>query len=270
VRVVHDAQFMPAAENEAAFDPAQNPDPATVDTLFDQRTTGTTFAAGAYDSYRYHGAPAAPFAADYRSWLESPSDSPATLLDASCVATHTPTNDVWKCADRFHVRLHHESTPSLSREDFLDPNGDHNNAPYGHIVWWGEFGNYSHCMALFSFTPCVPTLTITQNINRLLVQATHFSDGYFTRSELATGADASGPPGTVFLWMPRCGFHSGAYDDAQFFGTGIQKNGTFTTYRAFVESFVAAPALGVLDARVDGIDGAVSECAPLLLGDGFE
>jgi hypothetical protein len=271
VRALHDAQFMPSAENEAAFDPAQNPSPATIDTLFDQRTSGTTAASGSYDSYRYHGHPLSTFAADYRSWLESPGDSLATVLDESCVAAHTASNDVWKCVDRLHVRLHHESTPSLSREDFTDPNGDHNNLPFGHVVWWGEFGNYPHCNALFGFMPCVPTLTLQQNTNRLLVQATHFADGYFSRSELATGADASGPPGSVFLWMPRCGFHSGAYDDSQFFGTSIARaDGRLWSYRDVVERFVAAPALGVLESYVDGIDGAASECAPLMLRDGFE
>jgi hypothetical protein len=271
VRAIHDAQFTPAAENEAAFDPAQNPDPASVDTLFDQRTTGTTAAIGAYDSFRYHGHPQSYFAADYVAWLENPGDSPATLLDESCVATHAPTGDAWKCTDRFHVRLHHETTPALVREDFTDPNFDHNNFPFGHIMWWGELAGYAHCNAIFGIPVCPPTLTLEQNTNRLLVQATHFTQGYFARSELATGADTSGPPGSVHLWMPRCGQHGGAYDDGQFHATAIAgASGAHVTYREFVEAFVAAPGLGEMRSLVHDVDGAASECAPRLHGDGFE
>lgn len=273
VRAVHDANWQPGVENEAAFDPLQNPDPAVFNTLFQQRMTGVTAASGAYDSFRYHGAEDSAFADAYRAWLETP-DGWAGVLDASCVATHTPSDDVWKCVDRFHAHLHHQSTPSLLREDFTDPNRDHNNLPYGHIMWWGQPGVYPQCDGIapdfFPYSPCPPAITVAQNRQRLLVQARHFREGLRTQSELATGADPSGPVGSVFLWMPDCGHHSGAYDDQQFLETSIALGGSLRSYREFVQEFAAAPATGALVTRVDGLDGASSECAPLLLRSGFE
>lgn len=273
VRAIHDAQFQPAAENEAAFDPAQNPDPAANDTLFDQRTTGTTDASGAYDAERLYG-PGTFFSDDYRAWLETPGASLATVLDASCVETHTPTGDAWKCVDRLHVRFHHESTPALLREDISDPNFDHNNLPFGHIVFFGETGVYPHCDGagadLFPFAPCPPTLTPLENRERLLVQATHFLDGLRTRSELANDVDPSADPGTVHLWLPDCGAHGGVYDDVQFFGASLAQGATITSYREFVEAFAQGAADAPDRALVHGLDGVVSECAPLLLRDSFE
>lgn len=273
VRSVHDAHFMAMVENEAAFDPAQNPDPATLNTLFDQRTAGTTAAGGAYDSYRYHGHPDSHFADDYRAWAESPG-AEADILDASCVATHAATNDVWKCADRFHIRLHHLSTPALSREDFSDPNQDHGNWPWGYILWWGELAQHAHCDGvgadLFPFAPCPPVLAPAQIRQRLLVQASHFRAGIHTMSELALDADPSADSGSVYLWMPDCTNHGGVYDDHQFYGTSIVRDGSIQSYREFLEAFVAAPSHGVIETRVDGLDGAVSECGPLLLKDSFD
>lgn len=273
VRVVHDAQFMPSVENEAAFDPAQNPDPLLHNTLFDQRMTGVTAASGAYDSFRYHGAEDSFFADTYRAWLETPGDY-AGVLDASCVASHSVSNDVWKCTDRFHVRLHHESTPALVREDFTDPNTDHNNLPFGHLMFWGMPGFFPHCDGVkpdfFPSAPCVPAITVEQNRARLLVQVRHFREGLYTRSELATNADPSADAGTVYLWMPDCGHHGGAYHDGQFFETSIVQDGSIQSYRQFLQAFVAAPANGPMVVRVNGLDGATSECAPSLLRDSFE
>ncbi len=277
VRVVHDAQFMPAVENEAAFDPAQNADPATINTLFDQRMSGHTLASGDYDSYRYHGNALSPFAEDYRAWLGS-GESLADVLDASCVAAHIGTNEEWKCVDRFHVRLHHESTSAFLREDYADMNGDHNNAPWGHVMWWGELGVYLHCNGvvdggiedLFPYSPCPPTISVAQNRVRLIVQATHFRDGIFSMAENVLNADPSDDPGSIFLWMPECGWHTGAYNDDQFYGTSILKNGSLKSYREFLQDFVAAAPTGVLEYRVTYLDGAQSECGPQLLKDSFD
>ena len=273
VRVVHDSQWMPSTENEAAFDPAQNPDPATINTLFDQRMTGQTEASGAYDSFRYHGSEASNFANDYRAWTETPG-AYGGILDASCVSTHVPTNDVWKCVDRFHVQLHHESTPMLLREDFTDPNDDHNNLPFGHMMWAGQLGVHAHCDGtlpdFFPFMPCVPSLTVAENRARLIVQATHLRQGFLTHSELATDVDNSANPGTLFVWMPECGWHNSAYSDNQFFDTSIVKNGEIQSYREFMQRFAIAPVEGVIEYRVTHLDGAQSECGPLLLEDSFE
>lgn len=270
VRVVHDAQFQPSVENEAAFDPSQNPDPLLHNTLFDQRTSGHTPLTGGYDSAQYHAQANSPIVRDYLAWLESAGDSLDTLLDASCVAAHAATNDIWKCHDRLHVRLHHETTPALVREDYLDPNGDHNNAPDGFLALWGEIAAHAHCNAIFGTSVCIPVFSAIEYRERLMVQAEHFRQGYFTLSELALGIDPSGPPATVFLWMPNCADHSGVYSDGQFLETSIKKYGIRTRYREFLEQFAVAPSHGVMNTQVDFLDGAQSICAPLLLLDGFE
>ncbi|MCB1590720.1 MAG: hypothetical protein KDI56_17535, partial [Xanthomonadales bacterium] len=137
IRLIHDAHFMHGAENEAAFDPAQNPDPALNNTLCDQRYSGTTAAVGTYDAQTYYDGTFPFFSEDYFAWLETPTSPLSTVLDESCVAAHQSSGDTWKCIDRFHVRFHHESTPALIREDFLDPNTEHNNLPTGFVVQWG-------------------------------------------------------------------------------------------------------------------------------------
>jgi hypothetical protein len=277
VRAVHDAQFQSSVENEAAFDPAQNADPATINTLFDQRMTGHTVASGDYASYRYHGHPSSPFAQDYQAWLRS-GETLAEVLDASCVAAHIGAGEEWKCVDRFHVRLHHESTSALLREDYADMGGEHNNPPWGHVMWWGELGVYSHCNGLvdagiedlFPYSPCPPTISVAQNRVRLAVQATHFRQGIFTMAENVLNADPSDDPGSIFVWMPECGSHTSVYNDTQFYGSSIVKNGSIKSYREFLQDFVAAPPTGVIEYRVTHLDGAQSECGPLLLKDSFE
>lgn len=277
VRSVHDAQFQPSVENEAAFDPAQNADPETINTLFDQRMSGTTGAAGDYASYRFHGHPLSPFAQDYQAWLGA-GESLEDVLDASCVAAHIGASEQWKCVDRFHVRLHHQSTSALLREDYTDMGGDHNNDPWGYVMWWGQLGVYSHCNGvvdagvadMFPYSPCPPTISVAQNRVRLAVQATHFREGIFTLAENVLNADPGDDPGSIFVWMPECGWHTSAYNDEQFYGTSIVKNGSIKSYREFMQDFVAAPPIGVIEYRVTHLDGAQSECGPLLLKDAFE
>ncbi len=275
VRVIHDAHFMAAVENEAAFDASQNQNPSVINTLFDQRETGNNFASGNYNSARYHDVtfiPASRFSKQYRAWLETPLSSDNTILDASCVDMHLSTSDAWKCTDRFHVRFHHQSLPALIREDLSDPNGEHNNGAIGHIQWWGQLGTYPHCESILGAGTliCPPVLNAAQNISRMSIQAAHFREGLFTRSEQALNANQNDDPGSVFLWMPDCGDHSGVYSDLEFFQTGISKNDSFKSYREFMQDFVAAPAVGVMETRVNFLDGAVSECAPLLHQNGFE
>lgn len=267
VRSVHDAHFMAAVENEAAFDPAQNPDPVSINTLFDQRLTGHTPVAGAYDSGPYHNGANAPFSEDYRAWLEHPDDDIGTLTDASCAASHAPS-ERWICKDRFHVRLHHQSTAALLREDITDPNFDHLNLPFGRIIWWGEIDDYAHCMAMTGQAFCPPVSSITQNTPRLLMQFSHFRSGVFTRSELATDRDTSTDSGSVAVWMPSCGDHGGAYDDTQFFRTSIVQDGQRLSYHDFMRQFAEAPPTGAFLSRVHGADDGVSECNPMF--DGFE
>ncbi len=141
IRAVHDAHFMHATENEAAFDPAQNPGPLTHNTLFDQRYAGTTGAIGSYDAQPYYVGPSA-FSEIYRAWLETPLSTLGTILDASCVATHQGSGDTWKCLGRFHVRLHHETTTALVREDLSDPNVEHTDNLNGYLLRWGPYSAY--------------------------------------------------------------------------------------------------------------------------------
>jgi hypothetical protein len=269
VRAIHDAHFMHAPENEAAFDSAQNPDPTLHNTLFDARYSGNTAAVGTYFAQPYFDGGLDIFASDYAAWLETPLSPMSTLVDESCFATHLATADTWKCLDRFHVRFHHETTPALVREDFLDPNTEHGNPPIGFVVQWGPLSMRPECNAI-GINPCPPFLTPGQYAARLFVQASHFLEGVFSRSELALGSDSSGPMGSVYLWMPACGFHDGAYSDDQYYVTTMRKGGTQTTYRGFIEDFLAAPATGALKSYVTGIDGAQSICAGVLFSDGFD
>lgn len=270
VRAIHDAHFMHAAENEAAFDPAQNPDPLGVNTLFDRRTTGASPLFGAYDASGYYGNALSPFVRDYRAWLETPQSTLGTLVDQSCFDSHVASNDTWRCTDQFHVRLHHERTSSLMREDYRDPNIQHLNTPHGFIAFWGPLAAYPHCADIGFGAMCPPVIPVLPLVQRLNVQARHFVEGIHTRSELATGADPSGTPGSAFLWMPNCATHEGIYDDTQFFETSMANGPDILRYREFVQRFVAAPATGVIQARVAGLEGWGSECGPRLGANGFE
>lgn len=270
VRAIHDAHFMHAAENEAAFDPAQNADPLTINSLFDRRGTGVSPEFGAYDAAGYYGAPTSPFVLDYRAWLETPQSTLGTLVDESCYETHVGSNDTWRCRDQFHVRLHHETTSSLMREDYRDPNRQHLNTPFGFIAFWGPIGAYGHCNDIGFGGMCPPVINGLPLFQRLNVQARHFSDGIHTRSELATGADTSGTPGSAFLWMPNCATHEGIYDDLQFFETSMARGPEILRYREFAQRFVAAPPTGVIQAYVAGLNGTGSECGPRLGASGFE
>jgi hypothetical protein len=269
VRAIHDAHFMHAPENEAAFDSTQNPNPALHNTLFDARYSGTTAAIGTYDARPYFDGGLEIFASDYAAWLETPLSPISTLVDESCFSAHQATADTWKCLDRFHVRFHHEVTPALIREDFLDPNNEHGNPPLGFVVQWGPLMPRPECADL-GFSPCPPVLSASQYAARLLVQASHFLEGIFSRSELALGSDTSGPAGSVYLWMPACGYHEGAYSDSQYYVTTMRKGSSQTTYRGFIEDFLAAPATGVLKSYVTGAAGAQSLCEGVLFSDGFD
>jgi len=93
VRVIHDSQFMHAAENEAAFDPALNPDPLTTNTLFEQHFAGNSSLFGPYDAKPYF---TTTFVADYYpAWLETPMSPLSSLVDQSCIASHQAA-DAWK------------------------------------------------------------------------------------------------------------------------------------------------------------------------------
>lgn len=269
VRVIHDANFLPTAENEAAFDVTQPQG------LFAQQFSGMSAQLGAYDGSTFFANPTSDnrwYVEQYRAWFEAPGDSLNTIFDASCVASHAASGDSWKCRDRLHVRLHHEATPALVREDFLDPNAEHTQGGTGHALPWGPYGNYGHCAAL-GFTPCPPVLPVgpgSPHEMRLLAQAQGFMTGFAVQSELATGQDTSGPVPSSYLWMPECATHEGTYDDVAFYDARLFVGANDMSLRELAEAFVAAPRTGQHVAWVDGLNGAVSECGPRLLADSFE
>ncbi|MBK6726631.1 MAG: hypothetical protein IPG63_05120 [Xanthomonadales bacterium] len=269
VRVIHDANFLPTAENEAAFDPDS---PAG---LFAQQFAGSSAQLGSYDGSEFIRLPSADnrwYFEQYRAWFESEGAALSTIFDTSCAAAHAGSGDQWKCRDRLHVRLHHETTPALLREDFLDPNAEHTQNGFGHALPWGPYGTYGHC-TVFGFSPCPPLLPVgpgSAHEARLLTQAQGFMSGFATQSELATGADASGPVPSAFLWMPECGTHEGTYDDEAFYDIRQFVGARGMSLRELAEAFVAAPRTGRHEAWVDGLNGAVSECGPRLLTDSFE
>jgi hypothetical protein len=269
VRVIHDANFLPTAENEAAFDIAS---PAG---LFAQQFSGVSSQLGSYDGSAFIRTPSVDnrwYFEQYRSWFESPGDALSTVFDSSCIDAHQVVGDTWKCRDRLHVRLHHETTPALVREDFLDPNAEHTQGGAGHALPWGPYGAYLHC-GMLGFSPCPPLLAVgpgSPHEARLLTQAQGFIAGFSSQSELATLADSSGPLPSSFLWMPKCATHEGAYDDAAFFDFRVFKSGRSLSLQQLAELFVASPRIGAPVAWVDGLNGANSECGPRLLADSFE
>lgn len=87
-----------------------------------------------------------------------------------------------------------------------------------------------------------------------------------SRSELAQGEDPSGPPPSVYFWMPDCGAHAGSYSNESFFDVELQGTSSWTM-RALLEDFVQAPSTGAADAEIDGFGGRSSICSPLVFAD---
>jgi len=262
VRVVLDASFQLAAENEVSFDPGQSGD------LYDHIYTGNTSEAGAYDGELYWDG---SYAAEYEAWMADPGDPLEAMFDASCVGVHEGAGEAWKCRDRHHVLFNHLTTPFLVREDFSDPGSSHTLDGQGHVVSWGEIASYPHC-GLLGMDPCPPLIPVgnpSPYRARSLQQATTVSNDLATRSELALGVDASGPAPSNFFWMPDCGFHNGAYQDETFYIQEIIGPSPASTYRELVEAFVAAPRTGATGTLIDGLDG-VSACRGSIFLDGFE
>jgi hypothetical protein len=251
VRGVIDANFLPSVENEAAFNVPPRGD------LYDHVTAGESAGAGRYDAEAYYGD--GMLAAMQRSWLGAGA-APADLLDASCLAVHGPRGDDALCRDRYHTLLGHVTTPFFVREDRSD--SQHTNHGRGHVLEWGEPASYPHC-PLVGVDPCPPLVAVgnpSPYRDRQDEQVAALVGGLRTRSELATGEDASGPPPTVSIWMPDCGVHGGAYDEKQYNGTRLVDATGAVTLRQRLEAFVAAPAQGGILVRVDGWAGAVSRC----------
>jgi len=262
VRTVIDANFLPAVENEVSFDPGQSGD------LYDHVFSGTTNDTGNYDGELYWNG---EYAREYEAWMADPADPLETLFDASCVAAHQAANEEWMCRDRHHVLFNHLTTPFFIREDLSDPSGPHTMGGLGHVANWGEIASYPHC-GILGMDPCPPLIPVgnpSPYRDRLHQQAQTVAGDLATRSELALGADTSGPPPSHFYWMPNCGSHNGAYQDAPFYTQEFIGSAPVATFRELLEVFVAAPPTGAVATLIDGIDGT-SACLGSLFVDGFE
>lgn len=260
VRAVLDANFLPAAENEVDFDPSQTGD------FYSDIWSGSTPELGVYDGQPYDADPLSPYVEQYTSYLPSSGASLDTVLDSSCVAAHTAAGDAWKCRSRQHVLAHHLSTPFFVREDFSDPNDEHTNSGLAHFVLWGPWGSSPYC-TIVGHDPCPPVLTPGDGSPyraRLEAQAQTLVSGWTTRSELATGADASGPPPSLAVFMPDGATHEGTYSSDSFFDFRVVDATSSRSLRQMVEIFVRSPATGYLERRADGLGGAISVCGVAL------
>jgi hypothetical protein len=271
VRVVLDANFLHATENEAAFnDP---PLPAGT-SLYDHVTSGTSPAVAPLSSTytpAWWSDPASGYRIAYASWSED-ADPFADVFDGSCVAAH-PTES-WRCADRFHVLFNHLTTPVFVREDLSDPNLEHGADGLGHLVQWGEFGNYAHCASTWGTAPCPPLLDSASHRARTLEQRRAFAEEARVRSELVSSfaTPGTGPPSdptgggfvpTRYFFLPDCASHAGAYALTSYFQTMLASSTETTTMRKLLEDFVStAPAIGATTTWAEGVDGVTSACPP--------
>lgn len=248
VRALFDANFLPSIENEAAFGFAPGGGgPLNGDAYTDQ-WEGSSSAGGAPFTYAGQGWHAdSSFARQHDAW--------GTAWDASCLLAHSQATH-WKCRDRQHVLFNHIATPFFVREDFTDPNQEHTAGGLGSPVLWAlppgctypDLPNAPGCSP-----PRFPPST--EHRARLSAQAETLIEGLRTRSEIASGADTSLPPGsvpTVYVWMPKCGSHAGAYDNASFRQTALDHGGYVVSMRDWVERFVRARPFGGVAWRLDG------------------
>ncbi|HEX7830332.1 MAG TPA: pectin acetylesterase-family hydrolase [Thermoanaerobaculia bacterium] len=242
VRAMFDANFLPSIENEASFATSA---PAGKD-AYDGIWSGPTSVRG--ESFTYDGEEfyeTANTAQQYQQYK--------AVLDASCMDAHTSNNTTWMCKDRQHVLFNHIATPFFAREDFLDPNLEHLDAPLGHLLYWGEPKHYAYCP---DSNPCNPRMNAAEYRARIAKQMQTLLNGIYTRSELARGVDKStlrNP--TVFAWMPQCSQHEGSFDDDSFQGATIATEGSASfSMREWTEEFMNAPRSGVRRYKIDGVN----------------
>lgn len=269
VRIVLDANLVPSLENEAAFDTA-----GPTGDLYDHIASGLSDDAapltGAYGP-DYYSDPMAIYPRTYEAW-SSVDDPTVDIFDVSCVQAH-PGEEL-RCADRFHVLFNHITTPLFVRQDLTDSNPEHIWNGVAHVMQWGEVGSYAHCPLLPGGGPCPPAIAPADHRARLLEQQQAFASGLHSRSELVssfsnpgTGA-AEDPSGTglapsLYLFLPDCASHAGAYDGPAFAQTLLDRPGESTTMRGLLETFVLeAPPVGAVEQWVDGVDGVTSACPP--------
>lgn len=263
VRALFDAQLIPSVESEAAFNEYLDGD------LYDHMTLcRAPCESGAplhytYDGMAYFSSGGAGVGADVDGYFDGPYTEWNVGLDASCLAAH-PT-DAWRCADRFHVLFNHITTPFFLREDVRDPNAQHNNnndprGPQydGHRLFWAT-PSLAYCNDPAATVPCSPTLSPTDYRARVEEQAERLIEDFATRSELAV---AGGVVPTIYLWLPSCREHNGAFQDAPFFNTRLESVslGTSPSMHDFLVEFMNDVPDGAVSARIDGEGDMVSSC----------
>lgn len=235
VRAVFDENFIPGIEAEARFAPPPGGHAYSGEWSGTSTNANQTFS---YNGEAFHTS--GIFATQYTAW--------GVPLDSSCVQAHATDGTTWKCVDRHHVLFNHVSTPFFLKQDLSDPNAEHLNGGAGHNVLWG-----TSCVG----GPCPPVLTGDEFALRIGAQARTLIELSSSHSELATGADPGGGGFPTFYgWITNCGSHEGAYEDPQFFDTGIEYQGTTVSMREWLEEFVAAERAGATDWRIHGYPGA--------------
>ncbi|MGN6184377.1 MAG: pectin acetylesterase-family hydrolase [Thermoanaerobaculia bacterium] len=240
VRAMFDANFQPSVENEASFATGTSGRDS-----YDFIWSSTSTAQG--QSFVYEGESyltTGNVALQYAQYHLQP--------DASCTAVHRV--DAWKCNDRMHVLFNHIETPFFVREDFTDPNVDHNDSPLGFNVVWGRTKNFPWCPDAL---PCTPRMNNTEFRTRVTKQIATLLSGAYTRSEMAQHQDTTLTKNpTFYAWMPACGQHEGSFEDEGFFDATIATEGSASfSMRQWTEEFMKAPRNGVRKYKVDGIDG---------------
>lgn len=258
VRALFDAHLLPAMENEAAFSEHLGGDIYDHESLCRNDCKSGPPLHYTYDGMEYYSSGGV----DVGDFYDGPYREWNVKLDASCLAAHPI--DQWRCVDRFHVLFNHMTTPFFIREDFRDPNGQHNNNPggpenHGHRLFWAD-PELRHCADDAATEPCQPVLSQAAFRVRVEEQAKQLELDFATRSELALGG---GTIPTRYVWLPDCGEHSGAFDDHQFFNVRLDSNlqGTQTTMHDFMVDFMNPLVPGSYNARIDGDADTESICS---------
>lgn len=258
VRALFDAQLLPSIESEAAFNEYLNADVYAHQTqCLSPMCEGGPPLHYHYDGKEYFSSGgvggSAFFDGPYLEWN--------VQLDTSCLNAN-PTEQ-WRCADRFHVLYNHIATPFFIREDFTDPNGQHNNNPSGpvnngHRLFWAK-PEIRFCKDPESLEPCLPVLSAADFRARVEEQAEQLLSSFSTKAEQWSNGD--GVP-TVYIWAPDCGVHAGAFNDAQFFNVVIDdvNTGMNSTMHDFLVDFMNDQPTDSSDSRIDGNSDFQTTC----------
>lgn len=221
VRAIFDENFVPGIQNESAFTlpPGRN--------AYADAWAGDTSAQGIPFSYDGELTLTSEgiHTIQYNTW-----DAPR---DASCIAHHEATDGAtWKCNERQHVLLNHVDVPFFVKQDFSDPNTEHNNNPIGHQPTWGVDGI---------------TFSQSEFAMRVMAQATSLIELARTESE---PAGLGKPFPLFFAWIGNCATHNGVYDNEVYYPTGFVYQATRHSLREWVERFVRTPPDGASEYRV--------------------